>query len=708
MLPYTNIKIHAVVLSAVLALAHTAAFVLMLSRTGLDLQHLEVLNNAAWACRGAHEMAIRARVLDSFLADSWYVPGLRVFKGPRDERLREQFEDLLATTEEFKHRHHGVYLGVGELRRLDTKYGLRSIWDAPELDVTLFYDIYSPSDGLPDDDGAASLNITDRVTVKMGLWDLGNLYVTKALDVYQQGLLLSERGVNFTAWSSYRFMRANGVTAVFPAYLRALDALVEITAGELKAGYVQQLGILLAEGCVLSLLAALYMWYVAGKIPVGLTRGLALMSITLEAEDEEEEDDGWLRRHATVGDHRGSAPGAPNDGVDGGGKDKDKAGGGKGEGAGSAGGGAWSSIRFHFRKSTDGDASNRGQSFSGLGPVGTRGRVWGLITRWLRGNKVAPATGRRNLVPSRYMPLMLVLPVLGWALLLIAVSVAGEQMMHGMDASVATFNIVHTFVIRFHRALYYTLELCSATSWAAIDAFKSILSVELERLKTEYTVMLFGNKNDPALVADNHFRLVHTGVLFGGETKPAQLIYHYRGCLAEPDECQPEDSPFYSATVNGLDVLVRQSYGHMESLIVQQPAAISLNSSDFEYVWATSETDMEGGLNLLVQTYYGDVQNRLRREQRLQIALFSVIWIWVMWYLFLQLRPLLARCRRESKRMAELLCQLPNEVDVETLVARAIGGAAAAAAQQQLDKQAAGGRSSGPTKVRRRSIQFFS
>ncbi|PNH04459.1 hypothetical protein TSOC_009372, partial [Tetrabaena socialis] len=66
-------------------------------------------------------------------------------------------------------------------------------------------------------------------------------------------------------------------------------------------------------------------------------------------------------------------------------------------------------------------------------------------------------SARRQLVPSRRVAYLLVLPVLLWAVVLISVSFVGVNMLSGMDAPVATMNIVNTFIIRFHRVLYYVM-----------------------------------------------------------------------------------------------------------------------------------------------------------------------------------------------------------------------------------------------------------
>ncbi|PNH04460.1 hypothetical protein TSOC_009373, partial [Tetrabaena socialis] len=91
------------------------------------------------------------------------------------------------------------------------------------------------------------------------------------------------------------------------------------------------------------------------------------------------------------------------------------------------------------------------------------------------------------------------------------------------------------------------------------------------------------------------------------------------------------------------------------------------------------------------------------REETLQVVLFSLIWVWALLYLVLQLRPLLRKSRGEMRRVAELLSQLPNEVDVDTLVARVV-----MVGQPQPPGPPKNGRPApiAQQRTRRRSIQF--
>ncbi|KAL6764362.1 hypothetical protein V8C86DRAFT_1584387 [Haematococcus lacustris] len=58
-----------------------------------------------------------------------------------------------------------------------------------------------------------------------------------------------------------------------------------------------------------------------------------------------------------------------------------------------------------------------------------------------------------------------------------------------------------------------------------------------------------------------------------------------------------------------------------------------------------------------------------------QIASFALTWVIMALFLLFVFRPFLNRVKNETKRVAELLSQLPAEVDVEGLVQRWLMGA---------------------------------
>ena len=98
---------------------------------------------------------------------------------------------------------------------------------------------------------------------------------------------------------------------------------------------------------------------------------------------------------------------------------------------------------------------------------------------------------------------------------------------------------------------------------------------------------------------------------------------------------------------------------------------------------------MHDGLATSIQLYSDDASASPAVASALQIAVLPVLALVNILFLQRFFRPWLQRTMHESKRMAELLAQLPREVNVEALVQTAMGGEAEQAAPQAKPKKAA-------------------
>lgn len=86
-------------------------------------------------------------------------------------------------------------------------------------------------------------------------------------------------------------------------------------------------------------------------------------------------------------------------------------------------------------------------------------------------------------------------------------------------------------------------------------------------------------------------------------------------------------------------------------------------------MWSVANWDLHDGMADLVQMYVDDVLADFNRERVLQIALVVVAAVSITAFLLVLFRPFLRQVTKEGRRVAELLVQLPPEMDLETLVA---------------------------------------
>ncbi|KAG2425298.1 hypothetical protein HXX76_013879 [Chlamydomonas incerta] len=715
--PARTLRSHTSVCVAILLAVHIATFVLLSTKITSQKAAVKDLASVTTACRRVHELAINGRILDALYSNHSYSEGIPAFGDPLDEALGGVYEDNQRLMIELKDLHHGVYLGFRNLRRISNKFGLRDIWDQPLLNISIFYD---PEDGQPADTAPPTGHTL------MGLWDAGNLYLSKTLDMSSNGQAYVDGGRNFSTWSTWQFIQANGPSVINAAYAATLDGLVQLTVQQSTNIYMLQLIILCLEGGLLCAAVCVYVWIVASRfsqkrhklynvflsIPMGVTRGLANMSLTLEPGKEEEEDDlgvGLPGDGTLAADHGAgtAADGGAEGGGDGGGLLSDGAlkaaaasarrgvrmdpavrgnsyttpgvGGGAAAGAvpqrstSMGGWAAWGSKKGGW--GTDAEAADGGD---GHGGGAKPANLTSLLSFWRGRAKVSPASTKtkRTLSQSRRLAYTLVGWFAAWGLVIIIVNLIGYYSLQSLTAPIATLNVVNMVLIRFHRIIFYILETAASLTIDTRLFWKDTLRVEQRLWEQEYAAMLYGNEAVPN--SDNpHFKLAKTGVVFGGYKAPADLLYHTGVCFAEfLDDCQPEGSIYYQATHNGLDVLLKNQFAQVNSFLAQPPEVADLNSTEFRFFWSTGQSDTEGGLNTMSELFHDEVQASYAKVQQQQIAMFVIGWIWALLFLLLQLRPLIMRAGREMRRIAELLSQLPPEIDCEGLVNAAIVGAA--------------------------------
>ncbi|KAG2454201.1 hypothetical protein HYH02_001236 [Chlamydomonas schloesseri] len=322
-------------------------------------------------------------------------------------------------------------------------------------------------------------------------------------------------------------------------------------------------------------------------------------------------------------------------------------------------------------------------------------------------NKVQPLSGsargskppRRKLVASRRLAILLVLPFLAWSLVLVSIDLSVFATLNGNDGPIASLGILHTTISRLDRTLYYALDLAASSPNAtAAAAAHEALSRELAEAQVEYDVLLHGNEALTWATGNvthrPHLEQETRGIVWSNRAV-TNILYGEGQCLCfHPADCQPLTSPYYQLTSNGLHLLVTSLLKSGHSLLAQTAgggsAAAGLNATEFRFIWTTLQTDGEDGMYRLIDLYLKEVQKAYETAETKQVILFVLAVVWAAAFVGLQLRPFLRRARLEMRRIAELLSQLPPEVEVEALMTRLVISCTAAGGGGGQSKAAAG------------------
>lgn len=85
-------------------------------------------------------------------------------------------------------------------------------------------------------------------------------------------------------------------------------------------------------------------------------------------------------------------------------------------------------------------------------------------------------------------------------------------------------------------------------------------------------------------------------------------------------------------------------------------------------MWQVARNDLHDGMMSLVDIYANDSMTQFSSERITHIVLLIICLAFVLGFLVVMFRPFLKHISKEPRRVAELLAQLPQDMDVEGLV----------------------------------------
>ncbi|KAL6757143.1 hypothetical protein V8C86DRAFT_1716601 [Haematococcus lacustris] len=664
---------------AMLLVVDLAMFVMFLTLAKKQAAQVTDLQNSGLAIHRVLQLAIAVSSLQ-VLYPGVAPPTLRHMGSAVAEDILYQLDVLGKRTSQLDSLHRGIYRGFKEQRRLTANYGIRDIWEQPLLNLSYFFDMGSYING-------------DLEAV--GLWDAGNTYILQARDIMQNSMALyganTSAGRAFTRDPNVMAVLYDGPHQMVPAYIKTLDGLMLQAIADSKKVNDVQLIILAVEGVVISCTAILVMWILSSKVvfrrytiysvfmlvPHGLIRSLATKSIELEEGAQEEDAEGGVED-----DGVGTAQPGATSGNDLG---ADEEGGRNNKPGWKAGGG----VRMAL-------ASRQGVA----GPIMERSMFQRMLDRLMFWRPPPPAKQQqavglggqtRRLQQSPTAVLLIVWPFIAWAMFLILVAAIGYTQLSAVTSPIAVGNIGQFVKFRAKMVMYYSQRLVSGpyiySSHGPNNAtlyplggpsssdkahYRRALSEHYDALRKEYDALLYG-KDAPLVINDtsDHFQLATQGMMFSQGSK---TLYGMTGCMAEDlNDCQPPTSPYYAFVNHGLDQAMKQFFYSVESLLLTtDDNLLSLNNPAFKFIFECGNADVTGGLVLLSNEYDAYVQGVYEEAVTLHIITFVMCWVVCLGFQLFIMRPYSTRIIVESKRIAELLSNLPTELDVEALVSGAL------------------------------------
>lgn len=296
---------------------------------------------------------------------------------------------------------------------------------------------------------------------------------------------------------------------------------------------------------------------------------------------------------------------------------------------------------------------------------------------------VGAAKGRRKrkleLTRSREM-IRLLSPFVFYTVLLMILSGITSILMKGSVAPLAALTEAETLYQLTARVQMFSEQLTASVQRGDAFSFTAenqALNETLAEARSTYRMVLLGNA---AVQAE-----ATSGGAAGASSAKTQSIIQKKkyqnllfgmSCLRSKDAppCPVPGSLYYDVTQRGLDT-AWQAFLQAADALVTTPMG-SLNRSNVNYllVQELGTYDVRNGMATLKAMFESDNVSAHNVINILGICVFVIILIGSMIYLMAS-RPFIKMTAAESKRVAELLSLLPEEMDVEGLVV-ASGGIA--------------------------------
>ncbi|GLC33063.1 hypothetical protein PLESTB_000374500 [Pleodorina starrii] len=649
----TRFNRHTYIVMAVLLLVHVVCFALFLVFLENQKKYVTEVDATQDASTHGLDVAILARALDNVYKNrtnpDWYTWN----------DLNTILNDMTFAIDAMENEHQGLYLGFGQLRHLGDVYELGAVWEGRTLNDTTYIDTRNPY----------------TVSLKNSLWLMGNAFIASAREIVSNHIRIANATKNnFMLNRDWQYINLNGPASISLGYRLSLNGMVLRTWDSVGRVNMLGIGLLVAEGCVVCGAAALYMWILLKQvarqryglysvflvIPTGFLRALASKHVQVDGEDDNDSD-------SDAGDDAN----ANKERNAGGNKDS----GGKGEGdkQGEDEGKPVilpAGIKARAVVVEVGDAGEAPQPLWRRTLRGITSAVGLFDSRGRGGLGAGVDTGKRKLTRDNRDTVVLTVPFLLWGAVVIAIYTFSYLTLKKVAEPLVNLDVANRVKTKINRCVFTAQEVISQTDDAARAAWQAELLIRQSDLEMFYDALLYGSSNLPEM-AFSHTQ----GTLFSGAA-PAEMFFRSKDlCYVTEDSdrwCFPEGHMYHEVSANALDPMIRRLIE--EALLLGNDALTDLtfNSSRFDYIWRVAYHQLIQGAWAANSIYASAANANFGKVRMAHIILFVLSLALCLLFLIFMFRPFIRRTAIEARQVAELLSQLPPEMDVEGLVASAM------------------------------------
>ncbi|GLI70677.1 hypothetical protein VaNZ11_015617 [Volvox africanus] len=344
-------------------------------------------------------------------------------------------------------------------------------------------------------------------------------------------------------------------------------------------------------------------------------------------------------------------------------------------------------------------ASDRERSHHRRGWGGWLGRLFGKI--WRANNTVTPlpsplaspgvhdtnsnTSSRRTLERNSRIPQATLIFILSYSLLIILFYSVSYGILLGVTDMVALHGVASHNAARAYRTMFYTQELLAEKNVTMMPHRIADLRGAATALRDAYYTLRMGAYAWTAIGPEvERFPLVRNHGLAKETASMFQLFYSDNTCLRlEPHSPCPHDKAyrFYQIIRSGVDGMMTQLLLAVKRLADRAEAALFNNASqpnfynpEWDFIYSVGTVDLYDGNQRIVVQEHADIGKVFNAVVVLHVVLLLLLVSVFLAFLMVIYLPLLRRMAKEKRRIAEMMSQLPAELDVMKLVSTALMG----------------------------------
>jgi len=262
-------------------------------------------------------------------------------------------------------------------------------------------------------------------------------------------------------------------------------------------------------------------------------------------------------------------------------------------------------------------------------------------------------------------------PMLAWGVITIASFTLSFVQFEQTDSPMRSLGVAATVELLATTARFYANDLVMAGTAHHIplgnrsDAEERLYLRARLHNTTEEMFALY----ESLLLGGGPFHL--TGSLYHSPAHEPLLFDHT--CLRlvsvhHTPPCVDFGHSHYYRTMFGLDNLIKHYREECVLMALEPDSALGTNNTRYQFIWDAGKYDLRGGLQTNTRIYLEDVQAPPARDQVIQICVLVLVLVAMVYFVRNIFLPWFQATNTEVHRIAELLAQLPAEIDMHAVI----------------------------------------